>query len=150
MNYSQYKSFKYSMPKTFLGSIIYLEIGLLINILEPYFPQFPSKYKKFNFQFSTFSIFRSFQCGRRIDEKKVVPSSVPRVANTIAQRSVPAFPDILDNNWDDLQWLLKVKKRRKEDDGNSQQEQQLFCSEKFSKDMHEFLPEILREERIVG
>ena len=113
MNYSQYKSFKYSMPKFFLGSIIYLKICLLINILEPYFPQFPSKYKKFNFQFSTFSIFRSFQCGRRIDEKKVVPSSVPRVANTIAQRSVPAFPDILDNNWDDLQWLLKVKKRKK-------------------------------------
>ena len=38
------------MPKCFLGSIIYLEICLLINILEPYFPQFPSRYKKFNFQ----------------------------------------------------------------------------------------------------
>ena len=47
--------------------------------------------------------------------------------------------------------IAQGQKRRKEDDGNSQQEQQLFCSEKFSKDMHEFLPEILREkQRIVG
>ena len=40
--------------------------------------------------------------------------------------------------------------QKTKEDGNSQQEQQLFCSEKFSKDMHEFLPEILREQRIVG
>ena len=110
MNYSQYKSFKYSMPKFFLGSIIYLKI-CLATFWNPTSPNFQEDKKKI--QFSTFSIFRSFQCGRRIDEKKVVPSSVPRVANTIAQRSVPAFPDILDNNWDDLQWLLKVKKRKK-------------------------------------
>ena len=38
------------MPKCFLGSINYLKICLLNNILEPYFPQFPSRYKKFNFQ----------------------------------------------------------------------------------------------------
>ena len=46
--------------------------------------------------------------------------------------------------------IAQGQKTKEEDDGNSQQEQQLFCSEKFSKDMHEFLPEILREERIVG
>ena len=47
--------------------------------------------------------------------------------------------------------IAQGQKTKEEDDGNSQQEQQLFCSEKFSKDMHEFLPEILREkQRIVG